>query len=261
MDGILQLLSGLATLVFAFAFIFNAATRNEIKKDETLQRSSAQGVLRMRRVTGRLMGVSGVALLLIFAIGSQVLEDEPTTTNDETVVAEEEQEAETNYEELARTASDLHTLKKALQGIDDSVKDVRFINELVVIQYDGDAVHWDETALFEEFATDSTDILAAMNGSMNYSAFAFEIPATLIDDKGNEEVVDVIRVLYRENALRAINFDNYPDVVASNPYKFYTNATGYGLYGAIYLQLDEDIRYSMGAFKDPETDVYNVYDF
>lgn len=95
MDVILKVLSSLATVIIALAFIFYAASRNEIKKDESLQRSSARGVVKMKRSSGMLLGIGGVLILLAIAFPDgekEVVNVEKTDT--ETVQADTEKENE-----------------------------------------------------------------------------------------------------------------------------------------------------------------------
>ncbi|WP_214795243.1 MULTISPECIES: hypothetical protein [unclassified Exiguobacterium] len=214
----------------------------------------------MQRTTRQLMGISGAGLLILFAIVSALppREEDPVATATENVEKESEK---VDYSEMARTAQDLHTLKKALKEIEPDVLDVRFKDDIVIIEYDPESSFWDESSLINTFANDSTKLLAALDGNNHYGSFAFERSGTLVDDKGNEEEKGMIRVLYFKSAISSINFDNYPDVVSLNPYKFYENASGYGIYGSLYLNADDEIRYNMPAFKDPENYRYDVYDF
>lgn len=247
-------------LILAVSFLLHSAAKGEMKKDRGMHIQPTVKMLRMQRTTRRLMGISGAGLLILFAIVSALppREEESVATATEDIKKESE---EVDYKEMARTAQDLHTLKKALKEIETDVLDVRFKNDVVIIEYDPESNSWDESSLITSFANDSTKLLTALDGNNHYSSFAFERSGTLIDDKGNEEERGMIRVLYFKNAINSINFDNYADVIALHPYKFYENASGYGIYGSLYLNADDEIRYNMPAFKDPENYRYDVYDF
>lgn len=247
-------------LILAVSFLLHSAAKGEMKKDRGMHIQPTVKMLRMQRTTRRLMGISGAGLLILFAIVSALppREEESVATATEDIKKESE---EVDYKEMARTAQDLHTLKKALKEIETDVLDVRFKNDVVIIEYDPESNFWDESSLITSFANDSTKLLTALDGNNHYSSFAFERSGTLIDDKGNEEERGMIRVLYFKNAINSINFDNYADVIALHPYKFYENASGYGIYGSLYLNADDEIRYNMPAFKDPENYRYDVYDF
>ncbi|MCC5892923.1 hypothetical protein [Exiguobacterium sp.] len=65
MLDILFLLSGTA---LAISFLLHSATKGEIKKDNELQRVPTKKMLKMRKVTGQMMGVSGAILFFAFAI-------------------------------------------------------------------------------------------------------------------------------------------------------------------------------------------------
>lgn len=83
-----------------------------------------------------------------------------------------------------------------------------------------------------------------------YKSFSFERKGNLIDGKGNE------------GTIRTINFDNDPDIVSLNPYKFSRTRMGIEFMAHfIYMKTKSEIRSNMADFKDTETDRYDVYAF
>ena len=244
-------------VVFAFSFIFHMAARKEVESDYQAGRSSAPRMLKMKRMTGQAMGVAGALMLASFAVS----DDEPVAQ--EEVAATETEEAEQaediDYMEVARNAADVRDLEAALKEIDRSVESVRLHGNLAIVRYDGDETVWSENTMVKEFATDSTRILSIIQSNPNYGDVAFERFGTLIDDKGNERKSGFIKALYFESDIDALNFDNFRDMVTVDASKFYNNATGYAIYGAIYMNIEDDLRYSMSWAKDPETELYDVY--
>lgn len=65
---VLNLLFMLSGSVLAVSFLLHSATKSKIKKDNELQRVPTKKMLKMRRVTGQIMGVSAAVLLFVFAI-------------------------------------------------------------------------------------------------------------------------------------------------------------------------------------------------
>ncbi|MFC4682892.1 hypothetical protein [Exiguobacterium sp. s149] len=64
----LDLLFMLSGSVLAVSFLLHSATKGEIKKDNELQGVPTKKMLKMRRVSGQIMGVPGAVLLFAFAI-------------------------------------------------------------------------------------------------------------------------------------------------------------------------------------------------
>lgn len=234
------------------------AARKEVSKDEEKGVESAPRMLKMKRITGRIMGVTSV---LVFA--TLVLGDDESTPKEEVVAQSEqttEQEVEeVDYSEMARSASDVRDLESALKKLDKSVESVRLEGGLAIVRYDSDEAVWSENTMVKEFATDSTQILEIIKENKNYGDVAFERFGTLVDEKGNESESGLIKALYFEQDIDSINFDNFTDMVWADVSKFYNNATGYAINGAIYTKIETDLRYSMSWAKDPETTVYDVY--
>lgn len=254
----LELLSQVGIVFFAFAFIFHMAARKEVSKDEEKGVESAPRMLKMKRITGRIMGVTSV---LVFA--TLVLGDDESTPKEEEVAQSEqttEQEVEeVDYSEMARSASDVRDLETALKKLDKSIESIRLEGNLAVVRYDSEESAWSENTMVKEFATDSTKILAIIQENPNYSDIAFERFGTLVDEKGNERESGLIKALYFEADIDALNFENFTDMVWVDASKFYTNATGYAINGAIYPKIETELQYNMKWANDPETDVYNVY--
>ena len=250
-------------LVLAISFLLHSAAKGEMKKDYGMNIQPTRKMLKMQRTTRRLMGISGAGLLILFAIVSALppREEEPVATATEEVEAESDKEGveDTDYVEVAKNAADIRDLESALKKLDKSVESVRLEGSLVIVRYDSEEAVWSENTMVKEFATDSTQILEIIKENKNYGDVAFERFGTLVDEKGNESESGLIKALYFEQDIDSINFDNFTDMVWADVSKFYNNATGYAIYGAIYTKIETDLRYSMSWAKDPETTVYDVY--
>lgn len=245
-------------IIFVFVFIFHMAARREVSKDEDRGVESAPRMLKMKRITGQIMGVAGLVFLATLALGNDEADpkEEVVAQNDQ---SKEKQIEEVNYSELARTAANVSELEAALKQLDQSVDSVRLEGDLAVISYDSEEAVWSENTMVKEFATDSTKILEILHANPNFGDAAFERFGTLVDDKGNESESGLIKVLYLESEFNQLSFENFTDMVYGDAAKFYNNATGYAINGAIYTKIETELQYNMKWANDPETDVYNVY--
>ena len=250
-------------LVLAISFLLHSAAKGEMKKDYGMNIQPTRKMLKMQRTTRQLMGISGAGLLILFAIVSALppREEDPVATASEEVEAEADVEdtEDIDYTEVATNAADVRDLEAALKELDKSVESVRLEGSLAIVRYDSEESVWSENTMVKEFATDSTQILAIIKKNPNFGDIAFERFGTLVDEKGNERESGLIKTLYFEEDIDSINFENFTDMVWIDVSKFYNNATGYAINGAIYTEIETDLRYSMSWAKDPETTVYDVY--
>lgn len=251
-------LSGVGVVVFAFAFIFHMAARKEVESDYQAGRASAPRMLKMKRMTGQAMGVAGVLILASFAVTDNDSVAQEEVAADSTTEQAEAVE-DVDYIEVATNAADVRDLEAALKELDKSVESVRLEGNLAIVRYDSEESVWSENTMVKEFATDSTQILEIIKKNPNFGDVAFERFGTLVDEKGNERESGLIKTLYFEEDIDSINFENFTDIVWIDVSKFYNNATGYAINGAIYTEIETDLRYSMSWAKDPETTIYDVY--
>lgn len=262
-DEVLDFLFLISFLVLAISFLLHSAAKGEMKKDHGMHIQPTEKMLKMQRTTRQLMGISGASLLILFAIVSALppREKEPVATATEEVEEEADKEdvEDVDYAKVAKNAADVRDLESALKKLDKSVESVRLEGSLAIVRYDSGEAVWSENTMVKEFATDSTQILGIIKENPNYGDVAFERFGILVDEKGNERESGLIKALYFEEDINTINFDNFTDMVWVDVSKFYNNATGYAINGAIYTEIETELRYSMSWAKDPETTVYDVY--
>lgn len=98
---VLDLLFMLSGTALAISFLLYSATKGEIKKDNELQRVPTKKMLKMRKVTGQMMGVSGAVLFFAFAINlSSPARD--TSPSEPKAVEATETESDSQSEEQAK---------------------------------------------------------------------------------------------------------------------------------------------------------------
>lgn len=87
-------------ILFAFAFLFFMSARKEIERDYRFRHESSPRMLKMKRVSGRVMAVGGIMLLLSIAFGSadneEVKVDTPVIKSEEVSVPDEKVKVDTN---------------------------------------------------------------------------------------------------------------------------------------------------------------------
>ena len=92
----MNILTNIGIAVAMFALMFHVAARYEIRKDERNGERSTRRLLRMRRVSGQIVGIAGVLVLISMAVPN----DEPATEDIKTETrVESEDELEVPVEE------------------------------------------------------------------------------------------------------------------------------------------------------------------
>lgn len=163
---------------------------------------------------------------------------------------EEKKKKEANKpENIIVTSSDADALSKAIPSVFSNISSSRVEGDVLVLSFKQETF-WSENSLAESFARDSVKILETISENENFSTFAFERDAELVDGYGNERDETVLEISYNRSTIDKINFDNFKDIVLLDPYKAYALSDGYFIHVAIYKNLKEDFRNNIGAYQN-----------
>lgn len=109
----------------------------------------------------------------------------------------------------------------------------------VFVKFTEDIDFWNESTLFENFATDATEIYEyVFTSKENARDVEIVLPTTMVDDKGNESVEPVIRTIWNRELAKEVNFENFQDIALVDPHKFFNVSTFYSINPGIYNAVD-----------------------
>lgn len=152
---------------------------------------------------------------------------------------DKQNEANQNEEDVNLTKStDSNTIAGLLKEKFNNVDKV-LIEENIAVVVLSDDIIWSETALFKDFAIDSTSIMRELKHNNNLKGVGFVQLLPLTDQKGNESLERVMIAYFDKENYDEINFKNFVNQIYADSSNFYKVSNGYWMHPSIYQNIDE----------------------
>lgn len=136
-----------------------------------------------------------------------------------------------------------------VKDVNHSIDKVAVSNSNVNITMDSDQAYWNESQMVEVTATDSVKIMEKVFSNPSVQSVTVNVPTSMMDDKGNETIENVINVTWNRELSNQVNYDNFLGMVYTDCTKFYNLAESYRIHPGIYMHIKNEYKQNMSFAK------------
>src|SRR5699024_755545 len=160
---------------------------------------------------------------------------------------EKEEEERKQQEEEAKKLEEEKANRDVDVAVEDDFEDVDSAElndgELTINILPGTT--WSENSLITKAAENINKVNAALDFDEDLKSVTIILKGEMMDEKGNEELKDVVTYRYTREDLDEVDYDNFKDFAIIEPYKILNQAESYFIHPGILTELKDEYRHNL----------------
>ncbi|MFD6439364.1 hypothetical protein ACFWDG_06030 [Peribacillus sp. NPDC060186] len=138
-------------------------------------------------------------------------------------------------------------LKKRIADVDK----VEIKDGAVKVSFSADKTYWDETDIVSSTARQGLPLMEMLFKNKDVKTVEIVAPTNMLDDKGNEEVSEVVKVKWDRATSEEINYENFGDMLYADFTRFYNESDSYFIHPGVFGKIKEKhlVNFENGAIK------------
>ncbi|KRF63393.1 hypothetical protein ASG99_04500 [Bacillus sp. Soil768D1] len=107
----------------------------------------------------------------------------------------------------------------------------------VKVIFSADESHWDETEIASSTAHQGLTLIEMLFKNAEVKEVEIITPTTMIDNKGNENVTEVVKVTWDRATADEINYKNFSDMLYVEFPRFYNESSSYYIHPGVFSKI------------------------
>lgn len=110
----------------------------------------------------------------------------------------------------------------------------------VTVNFSTDKTYWDETDIASSTARQGVTLMEMLFKNADVKSVELVTPTSMMDETGNEKVVDVVKVTWDRAISDEVNYANFSDMMYVEFPRFYNVATSYYIHPGVFNNIKSD---------------------